>query len=459
MMFFRSPHRPIFAAKPTDAIRGHALLCFIVFLLSIASRSTVAQSVEALLYDETMEPTPITLTALDHEQVTYVDTSGETHERPLSEILRLDFPVDPEKIREALTDYSQDVVGPMRMATLVTVDGQRFVYVFQGVRENESPLWFDDDEQGPDPEMLDWMMDLGLSGVEVSLDDVFVMQLDSSVPLVDDAADDDVLTLLNGDTLHGYTEGVSGEGIRFTIDGATEPVVFALDRVAAIQIANALEPAERQGIWVTSAYGSSFRCRIERTQVINEEHYGLELWMAPLLAPGVAEASQQWASNVGLGILPSEPAVYGDTITRLDFALGRFHLQPLATIPMTQVSGGEVFGQPMPPRQEHGLVVLHAPVETAFDLPRNARRLAMTAALTFDQDIPADRHAWASCDLVILEGDDELFRQTIDAENPEHQINVELSGGELTFRLESGANGPVLDRIELREAEVLIENE
>jgi len=412
--------------------------------------------VESVLYDETMEPTPIMMTALDHERVTYVDAAGETHERPLSEILRLDFPVDTEKIREGLTEYSIEGGRRMRISTLVTVDGQRFISAHEF--EVVPPLWFDEYEQEPDPDTLVWEMDVCSSDVEVPLDDVFVMQLDSSVALAGDAVDDDVLTLLNGDQLRGYTEGVSREGISFTIDGAMEPVVFALDRVAAIQIANSLEPAKRQGIWVTSAYGSSFRCRIERTQVINAQ-YGLELWMAPLLAPGVSEATEQWASNVGLGIRPDEIGVYGDTITRLDFALGRFYLQPLASLRMTQVSGGEVFGQPMPPRQQDGLVVLHAPVEVAFDLPSGAKRLAMTATLTFDEDIPADRRAWASCDLVILEGDNELYRQTIDAAHPEHRVNVELSGGGLTIRLESGANGPVLDRIELRDAEVLIENE
>lgn len=451
----------LLSPTPTDSVRAWsrlrvaALRVASVVLIVIGALSARAQSVEAVLYDTTMQPTPITMTALDRERIAYLDTTGQAHERALDEVLRLEFPVDPTKT-EAWLDESLRL--GYRRSVLELTDGQRCVSVL-----DHNALFFDPEVYEPDGQFFRWEYNLSYYHAEVQLDDIRLIQFDGGVDLPGAVGGDDVLVLANGEKLSGYTDAIDEAGIHFIVGDADEPVTFYFDRISALQVANPSQDDLTGGVWVTTALGSRILCRLdgetwfETNEVGFESNPGRDTLELCLGAHLDWDTTGEWEGR--LGNKPGEPFdLTADTITRLDFNLGNHRLVPLSRMPMAIVDGSEVFGQAMPPRNEGSALMLHAPVAVRFDVPDGAERFVAEAALSLPNDVPAGRHAWASCDLVILSGGAELYRQTIDAEYPEHRVNIELpEGGELIVRLEAGANGPILDRVELRNAEVLVE--
>ncbi|MFK7788882.1 MAG: hypothetical protein AB8C95_05220, partial [Phycisphaeraceae bacterium] len=94
--------------------------------------------------------------------------------------------------------------------------------------------------------------------------------------------------------------------------------------------------------------------------------------------------------------------------------------------------------------------------EVRFDLPKGARRLAFTVAMDLDDTIPDSRRAMAGCELLIYVGDEVIAKHSLTPEGPPKRLNIALGRGELRIALEPGVNGPVLDRVIISQAELLL---
>ena len=122
-----------------------------------------------------------------------------------------------------------------------------------------------------------------------------------------------------------------------------------------------------------------------------------------------------------------------------------------------------------------GVWRLHAPVTVAFALPAGSCRVTAEAALDLPADLPAGRGAWA--DVVVWLGEPvesaepvqsadaadimaDVGRVRLMLSQPTGRFNVPLAPGRsrLTLRLDPASNGPILDRVALRGARVLVES-
>lgn len=253
-------------------------------------------------------------------------------------------------------------------------------------------------------------------------------------------ANDDTLLLATGETLLGFVDTIGEDSIGFVVGDADDPIQIPMQRVRGFTIANKPEPIKvKKGLArVLLRDGSSLYLRDATMKrqagqdPVIEGTFILEPETAPIMLP---------LKHVQLIEPMSE----------------QYALRPLTSFEMTTIDGGEVFGVAMPPRlASDGGVHLHAPVTLGFDLPKGASRLAFTVAMDLDDEIPESRRKMAGCELILYDGDKIVARHTLTPEGSAKRINVPLTGGALRIALEVGVNGPVLDRVVLTDAELLV---
>ena len=312
---------------------------------------------------------------------------------------------------------------------LRTSDVQPFV-ALRLLRENmeseESPgsLWLVDGHvihghlDGVNDEgHLVWQSGL-LGRLMVPLDQVRIIYKGAARTPVDVPAGTDRIMLVNGDVLVGYVSNIASDTI--AIDTAQRTVQVPWARVASVRLGNA--PRPRPGVWVRLVDGGYVRL----------DHLRID---------------PDTVAGIGFdGRAVSFPA---RKLEQVDFA-EQERLVPLGDMPRQIVSGGEVFGVPMPPRMDADAADLHAPIVVRFELPPGASRFAADVALA------SSDHAWADMVLSIVDEKGDLLKQRLNRDQPSARINIAVRSGELTVRLDEGVNGPVQDRLRLTNAFVLI---
>ena len=292
-------------------------------------------------------------------------------------------------------------------------DGQRLVGIWAGA--------------GDDGQTVLWQYPL-LGEVGIDLDQVRSIGFDSALPSESSPTQDTVF-LVNGDRLDGFVVSVDVDAIAIRPQGgAPEPVRLPLDRVRTLALANPAATRKTEGHLVHLVDGS--RLRAGNLTIARDE-----LALVSVLA-------------TGLVIGPSVRVPLAN-VARIDLMSSLGRVIDLSSLKMTVTRGGRVFGLPSPPRIDRDGIHLHAPVTVRFDLPRGATRFSATAELDIDAgDTPA--RAWADMELIIRNGGEIIARHPVNALETTAAINLPLRDSPLTIELDSGINGPVMDRLWLR---------
>ncbi|MFI4860762.1 MAG: hypothetical protein ACIAXF_08795 [Phycisphaerales bacterium JB063] len=413
--------------------------CAAVWCACLIAVGAAAQ--DAVLFDLSLEPEQVVVVELDTagQRVVYYDAQGDRAEAGFDEVLRLVFPSATADVDRALP-------------VLATTDGQRIVgRAGQLLR----PALGDEESVG-------WRAVDALPGIAVSLDDLAWVVLDPSVAPPSAPTEDDVLVLGNGEQLSGFIDTLGLNAIGFEPAYADAPLMIPPARVNALIMSNQWSAPEGPSVFATLASGSRWRCELGSVEVAG---VGAVVGLRSPLAD-VGEGDEPAFSPVHLGVSTSTPDETDGwpVVTRLDFQVGGHRLVPLSSLAMQELETAEPFGVPVLTRRTaDGALAMHAPATVSFELPARATRLSATVALALGDDVPEARRAWAGCVVVVAMGEVELARVTIDHEQSEQRVNVALpepaSPGRaraLTVTIEEGVNGPILDRIELRDAEVLV---
>lgn len=252
---------------------------------------------------------------------------------------------------------------------------------------------------------------------------------------------DDTLLLATGETLVGFVDAINEKSIGFVIGDADDPIQVPMSRVRGFSIANKPKPikAEKGLARVLLRDGSAVYLRDSK------------LTRAAGPTPAAIQGTLVVEPQTKAVVLPLNQVQFIEPLS------GRVALQSLTEIEMTTVAGGEVFGVAMPPSVSvDGAIKLHAPIALGFDLPKAASRLAFTVAMDLDDTVPESRRPLAGCELVVIDGDKEIARHTLTPDGPAKRLNLPLTGGGLRLVLESGVNGPVLDRVIVTDAQLLV---
>ncbi len=239
----------------------------------------------------------------------------------------------------------------------------------------------------------------------------------------------DRVLLVNGDRVEGLILGLDGQSVAVQ-DNSGRELKLPRERVAAVQFASVVSPPPTRHL---AHLSDGTRLRVTKVALSGDQ---VEL-TTPLLA-------QAEPVTIAMG-----------QFRGLDVASPTHRLRPLEELTM-RAEPGEVFGRAWPVLWRDGSLHAHAPATLRFDLPQGVTRFACHAQL----DTPSGQaQRWASMELIIACDGKELTRQKLDADHSSLNINVQLEGFELTLELREAANGPIMDRLRLSEATLLLQTE
>ncbi len=142
-------------------------------------------------------------------------------------------------------------------------------------------------------------------------------------------------------------------------------------------------------------------------------------------------------------------------LARIDFWAGGLRLIDLTELPMRTVDEAGVFGLPIPVRVSGRSIRMHAPGSVVFKLPQGAERFAAVAELDTD-NAPVHIADWSDFQVVVSAENTPTERFDVTGSAPLIRINLPVAGSGLTIRLDPGVNGPILDRLLLRDAVILV---
>lgn len=271
-----------------------------------------------------------------------------------------------------------------------------------------------------------------LGDLTVKLDDVRRLEFQPAAaePGPGKAGEDRVV-LANGDVLAGFLEGL---GEMVTVEVAKQKREAPLASVARIEMSNAVKPPSGTMVWLTDGE--------------------------------VLRASSIAGSASGATLVRDGQPVSAPASEIAGFVEDAAVLRPLAEFSPTSTApfgkrawaGALEYGDSSAPLGAAD-VTLPSPMIVTWALPAGARRLSARVVL------PAACRVWGDCVLIVEQtgekgvGGKELGRFHLSGEAPEAELNVELlkGGGPVKVTLDEGANGPIQDRVMLRQPLVLLE--
>jgi len=388
------------------------LLHFLFMTCCWFSLSAGAQQAELVGLD--LEPRRVTLQSLSAEGVGILDAQGQAKTVALDEVVRMTLSDEPARI-------------PHGQAALRLRDGQVLVGQWQGAGAAEGTLR---------------LLLANEQKLDVPLDDLMSVSLnDDAIAFVREDQDADTLTLSNAEKLSGFVDSVVEGGVMFEIESAKEPILIPFDRIQGISLANRPHTIDPEPGMVCITTSSRQRL-ILRSALIKKLEKG------SLVIEG--------ESVLGYGAKTYQVPV--SSLNTIEPVSARHGLTPLSSIGLELESGGEVFGVPMRPRiLGEGAIALHAAVRLAFDLPEGARRVAFTVGLDLDSSVPEARRLLAGCELYVFDGETEIAKHALEPDSEPVRINLPLRTDRLHLELRPATNGPVLDRVRIDDAQVLIE--
>lgn len=345
---------------------------------------------------------PVSISALQDGLLVYFDTERRLCEAPLDQFVQL-------------RDIGVEKPGAGGSPNIELLDGQRL-----------TGQW-----QGGTGEHFTWRHP-AFGDLIVGLDDLLALTRVGEPVL--SASGQDTVRLVNGDLLSGFVTAVEPTGFVMMPAGAAQTLVLPWDRVEAVRLAST--PMELSSALDGVVLVDGSRLQVGRID-IRDDRVELEVRL-----PGRPVQSVQ---------LPM------DAMTRIDFRAGGARLLDLGHQPMTVRAGGSVFGLPARPRVEADDIYLHAPVTVSFAVPASVGRFVATAELDRGSDLAPRVEAWADFEIVVRHGaGDSESRYRLNGQSPRVQINLPVeSGDELVIELDPGVNGPILDRLRLRDAVLL----
>jgi len=378
----------------------------VAVLACLAVASDVQAVTPARLIGPDLVSQPVTIAGLNDETLTYFD------EHRILRSAAVDGFVQLRSIGGA-----QDTATPY--PCVVLTDGQRFTGDWVGPT--------------PDGNAMRWRHDL-IGEIVIPLDELanMIWRGGEALPAPSDTPATDTLTFINGDTLSGFVSMLNEKGVEMVPDAGGAPVTIPYDRVASLSFANPLRRVAEPYHRVTLADGT--RVWADEVRLSNET----ASWL--VTPPG--------ASPVRVETPIAE-------VARIDFRTGGMSLIDLTDLSLAVGPDTGVFGLAIPPRVEGRAIRAHAPATLTFELPEGAARFAALAELD-TVDAPDTISEWADFQFVLLSESTEVGRWHLDGAEPRVLINTPVTGRELTIRLEAGVNGPILDRLRMSDAVILV---
>ena len=376
---------------------------FLVAMSALLLGGLASAGVPATLVNSQLRSEPVVITSLREDVLVYFDAQRRLCESPIDHFVQI-------------RDMGEATEPPIDSAVVELVDGQRLIGRWISASAGS----------------FQWEHEI-FGRVRIPLDDIAAITV-AGDPIAPPGVGQDIVRLVNQDHIRGVVTGVEPEGLTMMLPGANEAMVLPSDRIEALWLANAVVKPRSELNRIVLADGSRLLARHVDIADVDAR--------VDVVLPG---------RPVQTVVLPIE------TLMRIDFTANGVRLLDLAAQSMAVTAGGAVFGLPMPPRIEAGDIYLHAPVTVSFVIPKTADRFVATAELASSPEVASKLHEWADFEVVVRHGPgglDSRFR--VNGRLPRVQINVPVASmTQLIIEVNPAINGPILDRLRLRDAVLL----
>ena len=273
--------------------------------------------------------------------------------------------------------------------------------------------------------------------IPVGLDDVRSIQFQHSpTPASNAQVTGDTITMQNGETLTGFILGFDADNLQLQQDSG-QLLNVGLPQIASIRLLQDVSLC-RADFTVELIDGS----RLHAAKIsFNKDTLRMKVSLT-----GQSEDELQL------------PITF---LKQLRILKHGYQLMPLRKLPMTITKQSQVFGLQHSPTWTASNLKLHAPTNIRFKLPKHAVNFAATVRLdTTNPNEAPQVLKWANMRLTIqpeLSTNPSILQ--IDAANQTHQIQIDLQASTwIELNLDQAANGPIMDRLRLDDAHVLIHN-
>lgn len=314
--------------------------------------------------------------------------------------------------------------GP-EVCAVVLNDGQWVVGRWVGVHDDGEVLYLQHPALGPVAVNLE---DVSRFWPNRSVDDDFMAE-GPFERIVSDR-----VVLLNGDVLEGFVAAIESHHVKVESTAQDGVLEIALDRTRLIRLASVLESPRPDMDVVYLADGS--RWHVADLLIGSDRIF---------ITPALCESGEA----VGIEL---------SRVLRIDLARHGVRLVDLTSLSRKVVAGGSAFGISVPPRVQGADLWMHAPLQIEFDLPLGADRFAAELALEMVDGKNSGDRAWADVIVNLVVDGKNVGRFHLDGESTNVHINVPITGRVMTVELDEAANGPVLDRVLLRDAILLVKD-
>jgi len=378
----------------------HPRLVGSVLLLVVLAPVIAGGAVNVTLVDSSLQSREVRLQAMGQDQVRFAGEDRRLVTEPIGQYVELRF--DPGPAESAPTQWVE-MTDDQRLVGEPTGDGEM-------------------------TESLTWKTDT-LGTFDLSLDRIRAVRLGKPVPDADMA---DVIVSANGDRLEGFVLGMSGEGIEFQPNGSDQTLTLQWAQLGSMRLANPDADRDADRYQITTVTG-------DRLRVGDLAFTGSVFRFEPVLRAS-GEAVQLDPRAVRRIAVPSDAG----------------QLRSLVAMPTSRVAGGEAFGVTWPIHTRGDAMHLHAPVTVRIDLAKGSNRAAGVVRLDVQPRHRQAARQWSDMTVVLRQGEAAIWRARITAETSEAAFNVAVEEGPMFIEVEVGRFGPVLDRVRIEDAVVLV---
>jgi hypothetical protein len=363
----------------------------------------------------------VTLQSIEQGVVRYFDADRVLRQARLDELVEIHF--------APVADGRWAAPAGERWCDMVLTDGQRYRGRFVGVDEQQR-LVVEHPRSGRFAASLEQLASLHFDA-DASIPSIEWVTPDASTPRVNEE-----VILRNQDRLEGFVNTITDTHLELESPSGSI-ITMPLERIASIRFAATSHAATGTAL---SAKGHLLllrdRLRVAATDIT---------LVGPALRVRLTDGrTHEWPLSAVASLAVRGPA--GSRVRLLD-------------LPMSVDRPAVVFGVPWPAtRRGRGghddALHLHGPTLLRFELPPGAVRLTAMLQLDVPEDHP--RRRWADMAVSIEQGDERLAALRIDADQPRVSCNVSVRSGPVYLRMDEADFGPVLDRLRLSQAWVLI---
>lgn len=246
----------------------------------------------------------------------------------------------------------------------------------------------------------------------------------------------DTLLLANGDRVTGFVESVDEKGFKFKAQGADEALALGPRQVAGFLLANPPGTAPLGSVLVMLGSGETLSAASIK----------------------VSEEKVTFMTSLVQRTTPGEPLemTLGE-VAMMDFFGPAGRLVALKDIPFQTVGGAEFLGSPNMPVESAQGTLFQAPVAVRYALPAGAARVVFSAAAWCPAGSQELSKKWTRFDAGLQMAGQKSPQWTARFEfGKQERVVLEAQPGPMELVLSEGDNGPVLDRLLVSDAFVLV---